>query len=191
MPWHHHVYDDVIKWKHFPRYSPFVRGIRRPPVNSPHKCQWRVALMFFFDLCLNKRLSKQLWAWWFETPSHLLWRHRYDIIQVQWRWMMELLWENSWAIRRRFKQWPSVRMTRFWSQVNIAEHHLTHWGRDKVALISQTTSPNAFSWMKMFEFLLEFHRSLFPMLQLTINSIGSDNGLSPSRRQAIIWTNDG
>ena len=23
----------------------------------------------FFDLCLNKRLSKQLWDWWFETPS--------------------------------------------------------------------------------------------------------------------------
>ena len=24
---------------------------------------------FFFDLCLNKRLSKQFWGWWFETPS--------------------------------------------------------------------------------------------------------------------------
>ena len=39
-------YDDVIKWKHFPRYWPFVRGIHRPPVNSPHKGQWRGALMF-------------------------------------------------------------------------------------------------------------------------------------------------
>ena len=28
--------DDVIKWKHFPRYWPFVRGIHRSPVNSPH-----------------------------------------------------------------------------------------------------------------------------------------------------------
>ena len=33
-------HDDVIKWKHFPRYWPFVR------VNSPHKGQWRGALMF-------------------------------------------------------------------------------------------------------------------------------------------------
>ena len=46
-----HVYkmgphDDVIKWKHFPRYWPFVRGIHRSPVNSPHKGQWRGALMF-------------------------------------------------------------------------------------------------------------------------------------------------
>ena len=37
---------DVIKWKHFPRYWTFVRGIHRSPVNSPHKGQWRGALMF-------------------------------------------------------------------------------------------------------------------------------------------------
>ena len=30
----------------------------------------------FFDLRLNKRLSKQSWGWWFETLSHPLWRHR-------------------------------------------------------------------------------------------------------------------
>ena len=40
------IHDDVIKWKHFPRYWPFVRGIHRPPENSPHKGQWRGALMF-------------------------------------------------------------------------------------------------------------------------------------------------
>ena len=39
-------HDDVIKWKHFPRYWPFARGIHRWPVNSPHKGQWREALMF-------------------------------------------------------------------------------------------------------------------------------------------------
>ena len=38
--------DDVIKWKNFPRYWPFVRGIHRSPVNSPHKGQWRGALIF-------------------------------------------------------------------------------------------------------------------------------------------------
>ena len=41
IPYH----DDIIKWKHFPRYWPFVRGIYRSPVNSPHKGQWRGALM--------------------------------------------------------------------------------------------------------------------------------------------------
>ena len=28
--------NQIIKWKHFPRYWPFVRGIHRWPVNSPH-----------------------------------------------------------------------------------------------------------------------------------------------------------
>ena len=39
-------HDDVIKWKHFPGYWSFVRGIHRSPVNSPHKGQWHRALMF-------------------------------------------------------------------------------------------------------------------------------------------------
>ena len=41
-----YTHDDVIKWKHIPRYWPFVRRIHRSPVNSPHKGQWRGALMF-------------------------------------------------------------------------------------------------------------------------------------------------
>ena len=39
------AHDDVTKWKHFPRYWPFVRGIHRSPVNSPHSGQWRGALV--------------------------------------------------------------------------------------------------------------------------------------------------
>ena len=50
----HIPHDDVIKWKHFPRYWPFVRGIHRSPVNSPHKGQWRGALMFsLICVCIN------------------------------------------------------------------------------------------------------------------------------------------
>ena len=45
MSWHH-MHDDVIIWKHFPRYWPIVRGIHRSPVNSPHKGQWHGALLF-------------------------------------------------------------------------------------------------------------------------------------------------
>ena len=40
------AHDDVIKWKHFPPYWPFVWGIHRTPVNSAHKGQWRGAWMF-------------------------------------------------------------------------------------------------------------------------------------------------
>ena len=61
------IHDDVIKWEHFPHYWPFVRGIHRSPVNSPHKGQWHGTL--------NKRFSKQSGGWWFEMPSRPLWRH--------------------------------------------------------------------------------------------------------------------
>ena len=43
---HTNVHDDVIKWKHFLHYWPFVLGIHRSPMNSLHKGQWRRALMF-------------------------------------------------------------------------------------------------------------------------------------------------
>ena len=42
----------------------------------------------------------------------------------------------------------------------------THWGQDKMAAISHMTYSKAFSWMKMFEFRLQFHWSLFPRVQL-------------------------
>ena len=74
------IYDDVIKWKHFPRYWPFVRGIHRSPVNSPHKVQYRGALMFSL-ICarINGWVNNR--CWWFETPSRPLWRHCNDVVQ--------------------------------------------------------------------------------------------------------------
>ena len=44
MFWRDH--NDVIKWKHFPHYWPFVWGIHRLLVNSSQKGQWRGALIF-------------------------------------------------------------------------------------------------------------------------------------------------
>ena len=64
---HEESHDDVIKWKHFLRYWPFVREIhwwfpsQRPATRT---------FDIFFDLRLNKRLSEQSKRWLFETPSH-------------------------------------------------------------------------------------------------------------------------
>ena len=48
------------------------------PVPGEFPAQRPVTWSFdvFFDLHLNKRLSKQSWGWWFETPSRPLWRQR-------------------------------------------------------------------------------------------------------------------
>ena len=57
--------------------------------------------------------------------------------------------------------------------------------------IFQTTSSNAFSLMKMYKFYIEISPKFVWMVQIQYFSIGSDNGLAPNRRQAIIWINDG
>ena len=46
-------HDDFIKWKHFPHNWPFVRRHHRSPVNSPHKGQWRRALIFLMICACN------------------------------------------------------------------------------------------------------------------------------------------
>ena len=43
----------------------------------------------FFDLRPDKRLSKQSWGWWFETPSHSLWRHCNASVLSHWHCMWQ------------------------------------------------------------------------------------------------------
>ena len=64
------------------------------PVSGEFPSQRPVTRSFdvFFDMRLNKRLSKQSIRWWFETPSRPLWHHCNDhekkyagIIYSDWR----------------------------------------------------------------------------------------------------------
>ena len=71
------LHDDVIKWKHFPRYWPFVWWIHRRPAQRPVTQSFDV----FFDPHPHKRLSKQ-WGWWSETPSCPLWRHHNGLCRM-------------------------------------------------------------------------------------------------------------
>ena len=73
------MHNDVIKWEHFSRYWPFVRGIHRFPVNSPHKGQWRGALIFSLILA---RIN----GWVNNGEASDLRHHRahYDVIVVDW-----------------------------------------------------------------------------------------------------------
>ena len=69
-------YDDVIKWKRFPRYWPSVRRIQLLPVSSPHKGTVR-----------------QIWSfllWWLKYAAHVTspnWKHS----QSWWRHQMEIV----------------------------------------------------------------------------------------------------
>ena len=69
--WH----DEVIKWKRFSVLLALCAG--NSSVTGEFPTQRPVTWSFdvFFDLRLNKRLIKQSWGWWFETPTCSLWRH--------------------------------------------------------------------------------------------------------------------
>ena len=70
---------DVTWWHHqmetFSALLAICAG--NSPVTGEFPTQRPVTWSFdvFFDLRLNKRLSKQSWSWWFQMPSRPLWRH--------------------------------------------------------------------------------------------------------------------
>ena len=89
------AHDDVIKWKRFPCYWPFVRGIHWSPVNSPHKGQWRGALMFSL-------IRAWINGWANSREAGDLRRHRahYDVtVMIQHdEWTMTMMsWQSHYA----------------------------------------------------------------------------------------------
>ena len=84
-------------------------------------------------------------------------------IQSRPQWV-KVWWYYDWRISANFR---ATTRTSTWTFDN--DSLLTHWGRNKMAAFSQTTLSNAFSWMKITEFLLKFHWSLFLRVQLTIS----------------------
>ena len=88
-------------WRHqmetFSALLAFCAG--NSPVTGEFAAQRPVTQSFdvFFDLGLNKRLSKQSWGWWFETPSRPLWRHCNDITctyMVLYTYLSIIVWVN-------------------------------------------------------------------------------------------------
>ena len=86
-------HDDAIKRKHFPRYWPFEQGIKRSPAISPHKGQWRGALMFFL-ICV------EINGWVNNCRASDLGRHRtrYDVIVMVWPQCMCLKHSNVYQV---------------------------------------------------------------------------------------------
>ena len=75
----HGVHWDMSWWRHqmesFSALLAICAGNSPVPDEFPAQRPVRRSFDVFFDLRLNKRLSKQSWGLWFETLSHPLWRH--------------------------------------------------------------------------------------------------------------------
>ena len=104
-----HCHDGVIKWKHFPRYWPFVRGIHRSPMNSPQKGPWRGALM-------SSLICFWMNGWINNHEAGDLRRHRthYDVIVMR----------NTTC--KKYRAWmldPSYHMS-YWISGNISCYNM-------------------------------------------------------------------
>ena len=90
----------------------------------------------FFDLRLNKRSSKQLWGWWFETPSRPLLRQRNDdltILATRARYFLSLVYLLWWC--RFFVCKVNICMyghSHSWKSGNIFGYHF-NWLAKKFA----------------------------------------------------------
>ena len=81
--WQWHEYDDIIWLRHQMEIFSALLAIcaGNSPVTGEFPPQRSVKQSFdvFFDIRLNKWLSKQLWGWWIEMPLHSLWCHCNEI----------------------------------------------------------------------------------------------------------------
>ena len=98
---------DITWWRHQMKTFSALLAIcaRTSPVPGKFPAQRPVTRSFdvFFDLRLNKRLSKQSCGWWFETPPCPLWRHCNDrVIRQIFGWMAEFMLMLSRLCRNTF-----------------------------------------------------------------------------------------
>ena len=136
--WHKQLY---MSWDHiiFRLYLYFLNDV----------------LYFFKYSCTNIFHRRSLYTFYY-YQNGMIW--------------FSILVEYVWSYDRLHKGWTRRTVI---GHVNACIYTITvlsssHWGRDQMADIFQTTFSNAFSWMKIFEFWIIFHWSLFLRVQLTI-----------------------
>ena len=129
-------HDDVIKWKHFPRYWPFVRGIHRSPVNCPHKGQWRGALKFSL-ICV--------WinGWVNNREAGILRRYRahYDIIVMFCRGCVPEMFVTSYSVTYCIyvPGKPGICFHYYCAVYDDCKYSDTFWLADRTRLFVQNT----------------------------------------------------
>ena len=129
-------HDDVIKWNHFSALQALCEG--NPQVTGGFLSQRPVTRSFdvFFDLRLNKWLSKHSRRRWFETPSRSLWRHRNEGRKPMLKLMAILMglflssaepWINIWMNNHSSNNPVNVsKLQMYWNQqdaANVTSQH--------------------------------------------------------------------
>ena len=118
-------------WRHqmetFSALPALCAGNSPVPVKSPHKGQWRGALMFSL-----------IYAWINDWVNN---REAGDLRRQRGHYDVIVMWDGK-------VKWSILRLSALYLRISA----LTHWGRDKMAAFFRTTFSKAFSSMKMYTF---------------------------------------
>ena len=156
----------IFRWRH--HYQHCCNGTICWHIHS----KWLTFCRRYFNVhFLNKRL-----VFWFGVQWILFLGLQVKICQHMDRddglsrnKQQTVVWTSHYLIHRY--SFAAQRFSEFSLYVIVSRFflsHFTHWGRDEMDNISKMTFSNVFSSMKMFEFRLRSHWSLFLMVRLTI-----------------------
>ena len=103
----------------------------------------------FFDLHLNKRLSKQSWGWWFETLSRPVWLHCNDLFCQQGRLLGSVIWgirrcaiwNSHWSVSEVYQMTLNAQKNCIKSKSNIEILILLTFDRATIIRATQLISP--------------------------------------------------
>ena len=165
----------------------FERGIHRGPVNSPHRRPVTRKMSPFDDVIMRQqvRILVQMMAWqwtgvkplaepwwplhqqpndlinWFTSQSEIIKVPRHHRVIVS-TWYFIIVHGLLVIFHVGFIVLGQQHVMVIWDSPRLWQDGLlTHWGRNKMDAISQTTFWNVFSWMKIFEFQIKFHWNMF------------------------------
>ena len=142
------THDDVIKWKHFPRYWSFVRGVHRSPVNSPHKGEWRGALMFslicaWINGWVNTREAGDLRRYRAHYYVIVMSQRDSDVIWVS------MPWRNREPVKRfhlKFSPWHKTPRG-FFNEHGLTLIFLIERVRNRLQAVARSMEPLLLTWV--------------------------------------------
>ena len=118
-------------------------------------------------------IENKMLSYWWNFHQRLHQKLSFDTFEYSLSWKCQkwhisfILNGPNWFWHRVIRKDQDVKTHPSKTKGPFHEYGLTHWGRDKMAAIFQTTFSNAFTWMEMHEFRFRFHWNLFPRFQST------------------------
>ena len=140
--------DDVMTWKRFPHYWPYVKEIHQSPVDFPSQKDSNAGFDVFLDVSLNNRFNKQPRL--IEDAMTVMWRHCYEFDQGvsgndknedTWMWMYTKckIHRNHHHSRNKYRIKNSCLLVKYPTGIIYVCHKILAWNIESFFSYSKTT----------------------------------------------------